>query len=382
MKKSKAPKKGNHSPGHGQKATFKHYAKAEPERDVEEDGVQINSSDHFFFAPFRLNGSDFINRLPNIAERWAEAHDNNAVVLEEAGMEEYGNRERHLAAKWRELAALPETEAFELAQTMQSICSECIDALLVLTGKYDAFALFLTGLATQILDGFRESAAPGHDLVAKLWATTLSVNVGSFKILAEKKPELFREWSRGQFAIPGLISRNAWSKKKNDLLLELLQQGKESAAYCPPPDKRGRPFEYEGINSLAHELILHIEARRMLFQVRQIGAKHLSFPHWLREAVKLKKFSPDTWKEWKEVAWQLLKESTPGNAPAKHPAVRMMFNVREKRTNAYGDVVTAPSVGENDVKEALRDAFETIATGGSPRKKQRTKPQQDRRKNG
>jgi hypothetical protein len=101
-------------------------------------------------------------------------------------------------------------------------------------------------------------------------------------------------------------------------------------------------------------------------------------PGWLHDAAKLEPFSAETWQMWAELAWRVLAEISPNGKPAEHQAfydhATKICNVRKQRRDYhFGKVVSSPSIAENDIKEALFDAFALVATGTSRRTKRRQK---------
>ncbi len=235
-------------------------------------------------------------------------------------------------------------------------------------------------IALDLLGGLHALAANGNKMAARVWANTLEESIGNFEMLAFHKPEIFIEWARGSFAIPGMISQNAEKTKSNQTLVERLQVGAKCDFAIVPKGKRGRHWQFQDrANGLAARLQSHIEWHRTLYCVHELRAKadKQKLPAWLRGAAKLPPFSPKTWKAWAKIGWLVLAEISPNAKPGKHRAfyepATAICTPRMTRTNPYyGNEERAPSIAENDIKEALFGAFELIATGISRKTKQRT----------
>jgi hypothetical protein len=104
----------------------------------------------------------------------------------------------------------------------------------------------------------------------------------------------------------------------------------------------------------------------------------LEFPPWLEDARKLAPFSATTWKAWADIAWRVIAELSPDGKPENHPGfydpATKICNVKKTRKNPYfGKQENAPSIARTDIKEAVFDGFENIATGMSSRTRRRKK---------
>lgn len=328
--------------------------------------------------PFSLTGGDFEGPAPDLAEDHAVRAEDSARYFRQSGRRGLAREERKAAAWWRGLANLSTAESQGLCDQMFLEVRDKIDALLVLAQE-DGFASnYLTLLSDAISSGLLEGAARGQRHAASAVMASLGTAVNNFEFVAIRRPELFRALARRSLAIPGLISRNKAQSRENDRLLKLLQQGEASFLARSLDKKPGRYWTYSNANALAVRAIDHIQSARAYYLGDCRVAKHLrqEFPLWRKRATKLKSFSPATWKAWAEIAWQMIAEISPQNKPGLNPAFyepkTKICNVRKQRKNPYyGTVDKAPSIREQDIKEALFSAIELIATGSSRRTKER-----------
>jgi hypothetical protein len=343
-------------------------------------GGAMNSIDEAIFRPFSFDGGEFGMPSANVAEVHAKAHDGSAAYFEDKGRADLVNKQRKLAALWRGLAALSEADANRLCDEFFFKGTENIDSLLALEGKSASSLLYLGLLATRALNSLLDLAVHGHKQALRAFMGSIGDAVNNFEFVASRKPELFREWAKRSIAIPGLISRNRAQAKYNEQLLELLQQGAESHLAFLPTGKRGRMWQFEGANLLAVRLIAHIQSSNRSYKTdkRLARSNGTKIPAWRIRATKLKPFSAQAWLSWAEVAWEMLAQISPAGKPALHPAFydreTKICNVRKTRKNPYyGNKETGHSIAEQDIKEALFGAFQVIATGKSPRTRQRQK---------
>jgi hypothetical protein len=106
---------------------------------------------------------------------------------------------------------------------------------------------------------------------------------------------------------------------------------------------------------------------------------HATVPGWLIKAAELKPFGADTWKEWFKIAWEgVLAESSPNGKPGEHPAFydpeTRICEPRDNRAKGLlpsgrPKVIHGKYLQTEHIKRTLREAFEVVATGRSPRTK-------------
>jgi len=344
----------------------------------------MNAVEQAILRPFSFSGGGFEKSSRRIAEDQATACESSARYFEKKGRSNLARKQRKMAASWRSLATLSDTEVERFCEALFLKGSETLEALLALAEKRDSALSHLVLLANHILDGLLDFAAHRHKQAARAFMQSISATVNNFEFVATQKPELFREWARGSIAIPGLISRNRAQSRDNERLLEVLQQGE--ASYLAPAmrSKRGRFWTFSGANLLAVRLISHIQSANIFYESDKVLARHCrrDLPSWRKDAAKLKAFSARTWPSWAHVIWQIIIEVSPQNKPALHLAFydpkTKICNVRKRRINPYyGNEERAYSISEQDIKEALFGAVEVIATGESRRTKQRRKAEEN-----
>lgn len=340
----------------------------------------MNAIEKAILRPFSFSGGGFEESSRCIAEDQAIACESSASYFEKSGRSDLASEQRKKAESWRGLATLSETQAKPVCDALFLKGVETLDELLALAEKRDTARSLLVLLADKILSGLLDSATRRDKRAAHAFMQSISVAVNNFEFVAMREPEVFREWARGQIAIPGLISRNRAQSRDNARLLEVLQQGE--ATYIAPGirNKRGRFWTFSGANLVAVRLISHIQSSNISYESDKSLARHFrrDLPSWRKEAVKLKGFSSRTWLNWAQVIWQMIIEMSPKKKPALHPAFydpkTKICNVRKTRNNPYyGNEERAYSISEQDIKEALFGAVEIIATGESRRSKQRRK---------
>ena len=100
--------------------------------------------------------------------------------------------------------------------------------------------------------------------------------------------------------------------------------------------------------------------------------KHLNlfenYPAWFPKLAGVPDFGAATWPQWAEIAWQVLEGISPNGRPHEHPAFHSSdTKICNVRKGAGNDGATARA----DIRQALFDGMETIATGVSPRTRQR-----------
>jgi hypothetical protein len=345
----------------------------------------VNSLDKLILSPFSFDGGEFEMPSPDTAEAHANAHDGSAAYFEDKGRADLANKERKLAAWWRGLAALSGADADRLCGDLFLKGTETIDAFLALQGKSGNALAYLGFLSTYIWSRLLDLTADGHKPAVLALLSSIGQATNDLEFIANRKPELFREWARRSIAIPGLISRNKAQARDNDRLLDTLQQGKDTYLASRLPNKRGRFWAFEGPNLLAVRLIAHIQSSNNFYESHKLLARYGApkMPRWRTKAAKLKPFSAETWRSWAEVAWQMLTQISPEKRPALNSAFydkrTQICNVRNKRKNPYYQTEEkALSIAEQDIKEALFGAFELIATGKSRRTKQRLKAKEEK----
>lgn len=285
--------------------------------------------------------------------------------------------ERKKADGWRCLAHLEPTEA-NCDERFQ-IATEHINFLLVRATAWQAQLRQVSGLFQQLHQGLHDLAAGGNQQAAEVLASDLRRAVWKFDGLATHKPELFSEWARLQFGIPGIISRNRERTAGNQTLLEKLKEGEGFPLPILPTGKRGKRLKLKDrAPALAMRLVQFICPAIARFIESQARAVDFVPPNWIHDAAQLGPFSRKTWPAWAKVAWLVLAETSPNNLPGLHPVFHdrntAICNVRKARRDPYfGKNSNAPSIAEHDIKEALFGAFELIATGESRRTKERRK---------
>ncbi len=120
--------------------------------------------------------------------------------------------------------------------------------------------------------------------------------------------------------------------------------------------------------------------------VTEARANGWELPPWIEDAMKLPPFSPKpkTWNAWAAVACQAIEELSPDGKLESYrgfydPATKIS-NVRETRSDydtsafeydAPRKIRKSPSIPRNDIREAVFDGFENIATGISSRTRRR-----------
>ena len=376
----KAPDKGKHS---GQKTGVKKSIPPPDTRDTRDTRRNAKPAEDYgkkalelLSKPFSFTGWGFQTPTLDTAEKEAQL------------AEIEGNGE--LAEWWRGLADA-NTESKRSYDEWERIARLNMSALLARAEKDEGALLPLFLTLSQLLSGLHALAAHGDKKAALFLMNAVGEAVGGFELLAHAKPELFREWARSSFAIPGMISRNAEKCADNGRLLNALEQGEDFHLAILPTGKRGKKWKFQDrANSLAVRLQSHIEHARTVYELDSSRAQYTGreLPSWREVAMRLEPFSPKTWKAWAKVAWQVLVEISPEGKPEKNRAfyepATAICNVRKTRTeddfHKYAECdsrVTraCPSIALEDIREAFSGAFELIATGATRRTARRRKPQ-------
>ena len=350
----------------------------------------MNSVVRAILRPFSVEGGELEIPSVGVAESQARAHDGSASYYDGIARADLANEARKTAAWWRGLAALPDEAADRLHRDLLLKGTEAIDALLALAEKADKPLFELVSLATHILAGLLELAAPGRKEAARALVDSIGETVNNFEVLATRKPELFREWARGCIAIPGLISRKTAQTQDNKRLLESLEQGEDCPLAILPTGKRGKSWSFKGATLIAFRLVAHIRISNHAYESDKFmaGEEFPELPGWRHEAAKLDPFSKQSAGKWAEVGWQVLAEVSPNNQPERHPVLKTLFKVRHCRIDYTGRTGAqlngasvkreSPSIAKHDMKEKLRDAFQLIALDKPlpkkpPRKEKRKK---------
>jgi hypothetical protein len=337
----------------------------------------VNSLERAILRPFVVDGGVFETPTGGVAEEHAKSHDGSASSFENLGRADLANEQRAIAGWWRGLAGLSDVDSKQLIDDLHLKCREAIDGLLALAEKGDAPLLQLVLLANHILAGLFDLAATGRPQAARALMAGIGETVNNFEWLAIRKPELFREWARGQIAIPGLVSRKTDQARMNESLLKALQQGEDCPLAILPTGKRGKSWGFKGATLIAVRLVAHIHSSNNFYESDKglAGGGSPDLPAWRHEAAKLDPFSKQSSRSWAEVAWQVLAAISPENQPERHPALKELFNVRQVRIDyppptgakLKGPSVRrqSPSIAKHDMRETLFVAIKRIAPDGS-----------------
>ena len=333
------------------------------------------------FPDFSFTGWEAHAVSPSLglAESKAMLHDRTAKHFEDSGRGELAASERKEAAWWRDLLSHPDgINATQAYDEVQATASDAVDVLLARAEKYEGAAIPLASILGQLLNGMHALAANGNTQVARLLMNRVGEAVNDFELLANHKPEIFREWTRRCPAIPAMIAPYPAKQKDNVQFLEKLEVAQAFKRFAI--SKRQRWKFATPANLLAARLVSFIQARRESCDVEKIIARKEGtvIPEWIQEAVVMPDFSAETWKRWAEMGWRIIGLISPEGRPELHPAFQAretkICNVRKGRVDPYfGKLHNSRSIAEHDIKEALFAGFEQIATGESPRNKQRKK---------
>ena len=336
--------------------------------------------------PFSFNPPSTPTAYPplDIAKKRVCAYEERAALSTANGDRWDAQEARRRAKLWRLWNSYPEDMAKRHYSEYEEDALNAIDKLLARAEISDQALIYLRLILYHILEGFHLLSAHGSETALAMLLSELNTTVVANEILANEKPELFREYARKSFGIPGIISRNREKTQENQRLLEKLKQGEEFALKILPTGRRGKIWKFkDNANSLAASLVHYIQINKILFpvfahQVTLMPSRFHPLPSWLAEAGRLPGFSPQSWRQWAEVGWRIIRESSPKQKPGLNPMFddpgTKICNVRRKRKSPYyGKIEQSPSIAEHDIQEALFIAFELIATGVSPRTKQRRK---------
>jgi hypothetical protein len=361
-----------------------------------------------FPRAFTIDGWGYEVPELGVGEWRAKLEDEFADSQEANGFPDLASEHRKKAAWWRRLAGGAEEEAqFEFQRNAQ----DAINALLaVAEGNEKTLtdgtflecmmnrvsrinSLYrLSSIASYLLERLHALAANEKEAAVRLWGRTLRDSVADFKRLALAKPELIRDWAQRTVSIPGLISQNSeGTKSTNKKLVEKLRVGERfHLAVVRKGKKAGRHWNLQTpANRLAIELQSYIERNTDRLRLNDaINNEHIP-RRWLFDAIMLKPFSRRTWKPWANIAWRVLEEISPDGHPEKHPDLTAILKVRNARaeydTSAFAwdaprKIRKSPSIAKSDLREAISDAFELLATGVSPRNRRRKEATKKARK--
>ena len=335
-----------------------------------------------------------------VAETCAKRCDERAVECAEKGDRSGAKVARMEADRWRALPSRASEEDME--KPCLNLVKSAREAMLRLFALSESPA-GQTGLWQVVF----EALSLLHDLAADGGAVPISIlssAVVSFQRLAEEKPEMFIPQTRFLDAFPGMVSPDPEKMKVTKDLVRNLRVGEK--LLFPITGKR---WKMTRANALAVGLAEQIHWHQKYPNHPHHGDDH-SNPSWRAEAEKLKPFSaePGVWKAWAEVAWLILdggnhpvlydpktsickvpksrRQSFPSKpkptrrfSTSKNPAEQFLNYLKVLPEKAIHPVHTSPSIPLNRIRTVLFEAFETIATGVSPRTKRRKRP---RRTNG
>jgi len=177
--------------------------------------------------------------------------------------------------------------------------------------------------------------------------------------LARLCPEYIKPRARRKETFPVVAGRNAGHEKRVRELLNKLEVGEDSSDFSQQRKRfsGGRPTgpaSTTPINVLAIQLHNYID----FFRGYSIRQNYFDpFPSWWDECGELPPFNLDTVKQWLNVAWKILMEST-NNVPENHPKIKTLGKHREYRGKS--EKAKHKHI-QNGIKEALRKAFSRIA---------------------
>ncbi len=229
---------------------------------------------------------------------------------------------------------------------------------------------YISIVIDRALKGLHALAAHGNPHAAAALVTRLTQAATNFELLAYHKPEIFWATARERMQIPATISPRSGKAKENKELCDKLRVG-EKAAFAVVHKGKGKRWSIASeANLLAARLVNYIDHCRFLAKT---FASHLEVfsenpPEWFLPLTGLETFGKATWEIWADVAWKVIESISPDEKPERHPA----FHSRETRIcNVRKGAGNDGSTARADIKEALYGALETIATGVSPRTRQR-----------
>ena len=346
--------------------------------------------------PFSFTGWGYEQPELGVAERRAVEHDEGAADFEKgerealagnnpegaARLAERAKHEREKAEWWRKLGDYPAEKAGQHYEDCERDAGQLIDTLLARGEADEAVALRFSLSLWRLHGGLHALAARGRKWAAYLLVNSLHEAVAGFEMLATTKPELF-DFLRNGFGVPAIISPSKEKTADNQRFVKQLHAGGDYHFAIMPTGRGGKKWKYqEGANGLAARLHSHIEEARCVYELDKSRVEHAGkeLPALRHEARWLELFStmPGVWQSWAEVAWRVLAEISPDNRPGLHAAFCVpkskICNVRKTRLDPYfGKVTDAPSIAEQDIKEALFGAFELMETGKTRRTAQRQK---------
>jgi hypothetical protein len=321
--------------------------------------------------PFSFIGWEDAALTPPLTTAETKAADCEESAKRETsiGSPEQAKTCRKNAGSWRKLAAVPEADIKRHDWHFCEDLMEGVDFLLVRGQKSREASVYLSMIIDRALKGLHALAAHGNETAASLLVTSLTKGATNFELLAYHKPKIFLPTARKRLQIPATISPRSGKAKENKELCDKLQVGTEAAFAIAHRGKGKRWSATSEANSLAVRLVNYIDHFSWLSKTH---ADHLevfeTYPEWFPCLANLAPFGKVTWKAWADVAWEIIEDISPQRKPEKHPAFHSpetkICNVRK---GAHNDDATARA----DIKEALFGAFETVATGVSPRTRQR-----------
>jgi hypothetical protein len=239
-----------------------------------------------------------------------------------------------------------------------------------------AAAAALTVGAHKLLSGLETLTAKGDRIAANLLLEITGDATARFYQSAHRKPALFLPHTRRKLQIPAPVGRNKQSKESTEAFIEKMELAKNAifkGTRWAMGEVIGQGKFSRRAYRFAFRLIGYVESVRTMLPIYRFAAdagRGPQLPDWIADAENLKRFGPQTWRKWAEVAWTILKSVSPDGRPASHPALKnpatAICTLRHERIDPYfGKIVKAPSIADNDMKEALFSAFRFLATGKS-----------------
>lgn len=237
-----------------------------------------------------------------------------------------------------------------------------VDFLLDELGRSDKPIVPLMGVYFRILERFAGMVRKDDGRAAGWLLTFTNEAVRMFEKLHEEKPALFLPLTRRSLQIPATIG--AWPEKARSVqrILERLEVGKEAIFDIAPKKGKTRHWEFSNpANAMAAQLVFRIMDMQELNWLFMATGK--SLPAWEKQALRLKPFSPRTWRQWADVGWEIVKSESPEGRPEINP---LFFNPATKICNVRAESGRAVhmeprSTARHDIKEALYRAFKVIS---------------------
>jgi hypothetical protein len=311
--------------------------------------------------PFQLD-TDVFNTEPLPALPASEASRN---VLDWAIKN--GLPEEEIARLRKDLAdaqALEQTGAYDCEEALYSL-RRLIDRLLLCRRKNPAVLGALRdnldyGLTQLYLAAKRERNKKAAGNLTWL----LYVSVERLQEVALDQPQLFCSLAHALPAFPVMGSPFNEQQIENERLIKhVLHVGRDFWVRQHRKPKKSARGKSSRAKDIAVQLINYLQKYRIVYgPLSQVAPK---LPGWSKRLRKLKRLSATTWRDWFNIAWEVVME-TSGGEPAEVDAYREIVR-RVRRKNVYGKLVDA---ARGAIKEALRDAFCELATGKHPRSSQ------------